>query len=210
MYCFLVHLLRGRGASLRTVTLWLLEKRAGGVFRTLTVSISSMLAFTLWSFYIKICTSGSLKLPCIDVSMQISHSQTTSTIFTAVEVRLRELTFLVHRQAKARMPHHSVLWKMRMDKGKEKKRKWSFFYRTSTCSAPLFSISVLVLRFRSSFAHVAFGQSVVPEENPLSTNMLKPNPWDRAHVFPLLKAEGSGWVQGYPDLTKSSTFTVRW
>lgn len=103
MYCFLVHLLWGRGASLRTVTLWLLEKRAGRVFSTLTVLISSMLAFTLWSFYIKICTSGSLKLPCIDVSMQISHSQTTSTIFTAVEVRLRELTFLVHRQAKARI-----------------------------------------------------------------------------------------------------------
>lgn len=93
MYCFLVHLLWGRGASLRTVTLWLLEKKAGGVFRTLTVSISSMLAFTLWSFYIKICTSGSLKLPCIDVSMQISHSQTTSTIFTAVEVRLERNNF---------------------------------------------------------------------------------------------------------------------
>lgn len=70
---------------------WLLEERAGGVFRTITVSISFTFTFTLWSFYVKICTSGSLKLPCIDVSMQISHFQTTSAIFTAVKVRLERI-----------------------------------------------------------------------------------------------------------------------
>lgn len=146
-----------------------------------------MLAFTLSSSDIKICTSGSLKVPCVDVSMQISHSQATSAIFTAVEVRLERIN-LVHRQAKARMPHRfSVLRKMRTDKGKEKTKEITVVLLQNFY---LFCISFLQLSpraffFCSSFAHSVSEQSVVPEENPLSKSMLMPNPWERAHVLSL-------------------------
>ena len=113
-----------------------------------------MLAFTIWSFYFKIRTSGSQKLPCIDVSMHISHSQTTTAILTADTTQgQRELTFLVHRQAKARMPCHvSVLQKMRTDKGKEKTKETLQCFSILLAELlvvlhPLSLTSILILHF---------------------------------------------------------------
>lgn len=151
-----------------------------------------MLVFTVWSFYFEICTSGSQKLPCIDVSTHISYSQ-TSAIFTAdTKQGQRELTFLVHRQAKAWMPCcFSVLQKIRTDKGKEKTKEslqcFSILLaELSVVLHPSYLVSILILHF-GSFVLSALGQSVEPEkeDNLLNKNMLKTSSWIKAHVLPL-------------------------
>lgn len=116
-----------------------------------------MLVFTVWSLYFKIYTSGSQKLLCIDVSIHISYSQ-TSAIFTAdTKQGQRELTFLVHRQAKAWMPCcFSVLQKIRTDKGKEKTEESLQCFSILLAELlvvlhPSSLVSILILHFGSYF-----------------------------------------------------------